>query len=208
MPETPVQVFTAAELAELHSLSDPEQIKAAQIMGQPGSWDLFGHINCGWQTAISGYLNARGRVNIGKYCAIGRYVSIHAGNHRTDLPNQQVAFNRRHGFVSAFRITDSVDIGHNVWIGDKANVLAGVKIGHGAVVAAGATVINDVPPFAIVGGVPGKVLRYRFSEPVIAQMLKIAWWHWSEERIKRNVAFFETATDHNSNVDLMSIVVE
>ena len=147
-------------------------------------------------------------VFLGKYCAIGRFVSIHSGNHRTDLPNQQVLFNNRHGFASVYTRKGPVHVGHNVWIGDKVNILSGVTVGHGAVLAAGATVAADVPPFAIAGGVPAKVLKARFSPMVVRQMLEIAWWNWSDDRIGRNRLFFETSIAPEEARDIKALVVD
>jgi phosphonate metabolism protein (transferase hexapeptide repeat family) len=69
-------------------------------------------------------------------------------------------------------------VGHDVWIGHGALVMPGVTIGIGAVVGAGAVVTKDVAPYTIVGGVPTRVIRLRFSEPIIKQLLAIAWWDW------------------------------
>ncbi|WP_168217462.1 CatB-related O-acetyltransferase [Paracoccus liaowanqingii] len=200
-----VGLFTAAELSSSFNLADAEMVKSGAIRGDRTTWMISGTVMCGKHTTINGYFNARGNIRIGKYCAIGRFVSIHSGNHRTDLPSQQVNFNRRFGFVSAF-VRSRVEVGHNVWVGDKANILSGVTVGHGSVIAAGATVVSDVPPFAIVGGVPAKLIRYRFSRDVIEQSLEIRWWDWSDERIKRNAEFFETSLDEATEFDLLSIV--
>lgn len=82
-------------------------------------------------------------------------------------------------------------IGHAAWVGDGVTVLPGVTIGDGAVCAAGAVVTQDVAPFTIVGGVPAKPIRRRFSDEVVAALLELAWWSWPEERIARNRRFFE-----------------
>lgn len=201
-------IFTEKEIEGFYDLSDMEQVEAGEIRGERKSWLVAGQVRCGKHTTIGGQLNARGKIFLGKYCAIGRFVSIHSGNHRTDLPNQQVLFNDRHGFTSVYTRKGPVHVGHNVWIGDKVNILSGVTVGHGAVLAAGATVVANVPPFAIAGGVPAKVLRTRFSSMVVKQMLEIAWWNWSDERIGRNREFFETPISPEQTKDIKALVVD
>ncbi|MNI40841.1 Chloramphenicol acetyltransferase [compost metagenome] len=75
-------------------------------------------------------------------------------------------------------------IGNDVWIGANAVILPGVTLGDGAVIGAGAVVTKDVPPYAIVGGVPAKVIRYRFTPEEIEVLLRIKWWEWEIEEIK------------------------
>jgi hypothetical protein len=72
-----------------------------------------------------------------------------------------------------------VTLGHDVWIGENALIKGGVTIGTGAIVAAGAVVTKDVPPYAIVGGVPAKLIRWRFKEETIARLLKSEWWRYN-----------------------------
>lgn len=78
-------------------------------------------------------------------------------------------------------------VGNDVWIGYEAVILAGVTIGDGAVVGARAVVTRDVPPYTIVGGVPAKPIRKRFSDDVVQRLLELKWWDWSEERIAANL---------------------
>lgn len=78
-----------------------------------------------------------------------------------------------------------VTIGNDVWIGDNVLIKNGITIGDGAVIGMGAVVTKDVPPYAIVGGVPAKVIKYRFDEQTIEKLLKLAWWYWDDDIIKQ-----------------------
>ena len=78
-------------------------------------------------------------------------------------------------------------IGNDVWIGYEAVILAGVTIGDGAIIGARAVVTRDVPPYTIVGGVPAKTIKKRFSQKTISTLLDIQWWNWSKEKISKNI---------------------
>jgi hypothetical protein len=114
------------------------------------------------------------------------------GEHRTDLVSTYplrtllTPDGRNHDATEKGEIA----IGSDVWIGTRAMILSGVTIGHGAVVAAGAVVTRDVPPYAIVAGVPARVLRYRFDADTIERLLAIAWWEWPDERVRERMAEF------------------
>jgi acetyltransferase-like isoleucine patch superfamily enzyme len=129
------------------------------------------------------------KTQIGKFCSIGSGVQIVVGHHPTNLVSTHPVFysvsKPFKTFAKKNHIAEylPVEIGNDVWIGDGALVLGGVKIGSGAVVAARAVVTKDVPPYAIVGGVPAKIIRYRFSEPEIIQLLNMQWWDWEENKI-------------------------
>ena len=75
-------------------------------------------------------------------------------------------------------------IGNDVWIGYEAVILSGVTIGDGAIIGTRAVVTEDVPPYTIVGGIPAKPIRRRFSEEMIARLMDLRWWDWPEEKIK------------------------
>lgn len=79
-----------------------------------------------------------------------------------------------------------VEIGNDVWIGERAILIGGIHIADGAVVLAGAVVTKDVPPYAIVGGVPAKIIRYRYDEEIINFLLNIQWWNNSEDWFKEH----------------------
>jgi serine acetyltransferase len=75
---------------------------------------------------------------------------------------------------------------NDVWIGAKATIMSGVKIGNGSIVGSGSVVTKDVPPYAIVVGNPAIVVKYRFTEEQIQKLLDISWWSWDEEKIRDN----------------------
>lgn len=95
---------------------------------------------------------------------------------------------------STMNITEAWDnkgdilIGNDVWIGYEAVIMSGVHIGDGAIIGTRALVTKDVPPYSIVGGVPAKVIRKRFQDSVIEDLLKIKWWDWSTEKISKKLA--------------------
>ena len=78
-----------------------------------------------------------------------------------------------------------------MWIASSATVISGVKVGDGAVVAAGAVVVRDVPPYAIVAGVPAKVIKYRFDSDVVDRLLELSWWDWDLKRIQAAAPFLQ-----------------
>jgi len=127
---------------------------------------------------------------IGKYCSIGSgAVFMMAGNqgHRMDWVSTFPFYFQANIFKSsknAYEKAGDTAIGHDVWIGSEAMVMAGVTIGSGAVVAARAVVTKDVPPYAVVGGNPAQIIRYRFDDETIAKLLNLKWWDWTEEEVK------------------------
>ena len=78
-------------------------------------------------------------------------------------------------------------IGNDVWIGYDALIMPGVNVGNGAIIAARSVVTGDVPAYAIVGGNPAKVIRYRFDDDTITRLNNLAWWNWPTEQISRNL---------------------
>jgi virginiamycin A acetyltransferase len=141
-------------------------------------------------------------------CAIGYNLRIRVRNHYTGYANLQSKFQNKYNFPSLASIKGPVTIGNNVWIGDNVIILSGVTIGDGAVIGAGSIVTKDAPPFSIAVGNPAKVIKKRFSDNVIKQLLEIQWWNWPERRIKRNRQFFETDLKNDDSLDIYKIIVD
>lgn len=128
---------------------------------------------------------------IGRFCSIGPDVVIGTAAHPSRALTTHPAFYSlvgQSGVVytdrQAFEEQKRTTIGHDVWIGARAIVLGGVKIGTGAIVGAGAVVTKDVPPFAVVGGVPARTIRARLSANDAERMQALAWWDWSDEALR------------------------
>lgn len=129
------------------------------------------------------------RLSIGRYGSIADKVEILlGGNHRTDWISTFPfpAFpDVWPGAATDYHATaGDVVIGHDVWLGSGAMILSGVTIGHGAVVAAHAVVTKDVPPYAIVGGNPARVIRFRFPDGDIETLLASAWWDLPRDQVR------------------------
>jgi acetyltransferase-like isoleucine patch superfamily enzyme len=137
------------------------------------------------------------RVEIGKYCSIAYGVTIVAsGEHNYRAVANYPFYARFIGDGNRDTYSNGpVRIGNDVWIGAKAIILSGVAVGDGAVIAAGAVVVADVLPYSIVGGVPARVIKYRFRPEVIQRLLEIRWWDWEPEFVRKNIELFYSDVD-------------
>jgi len=128
---------------------------------------------------------------IGKFANIAAAVRIGPTMHPVDRPTLHHVTYRRamYGFGEndaaffAWRRSRVARVGHDTWLGHGAIVMPGVTVGDGAVIGSGAVVTHDVPAFAVAVGVPARVIRMRFAEPIAAALAAIAWWNWPHERL-------------------------
>lgn len=130
--------------------------------------------------------------SIGRFANIAAMTRINPGNHPMDRASlhhfmyRSAQYWPEHSDDESFfdwRRENRVEIGHDTWLGHGAIVLPGRRVGHGAVVGAGAVVTKDVAPYEIVAGNPAGRIRMRFSTDLAERLLKLAWWDWTHERI-------------------------
>lgn len=144
-----------------------------------------------------GYNNSVCDTIIGSFCSIASNCAIGGGKHPLDSVSTSPVFYagrnilRKNFSNNPEQKNQGVEIGNDVWIGEAVFINDGVKIGTGAVVGAHCVVTKDVPPYAIVVGVPAKIIRYRFEEKIIDQLLKSEWWEWSDEKLSDMGPLFE-----------------
>lgn len=127
--------------------------------------------------------------DIGAFCSIANGLIVGGARHPLNWVSTSPVFynvsggtNVHLGSIDVEPVSRTI-IGHDVWVGSRAIIMQGVSIGNGAVVGAGAVVTKDIPPYAIVGGCPAKVIKFRFNEEIIAKLQASEWWMLSDEKL-------------------------
>ncbi len=139
------------------------------------------------------------RATIGKFCSIASHVHIGMSHHPTNfISTSPLFFSVING--TGFKWIDQnvyddkpepAIIGNDVWIGINVTIMGGVRIGNGAIIAAHAVVTKSVPPYAIVGGIPAKIIKYRFEADIIDKLEKTSWWDLPDAVLKKNIKKFQ-----------------
>jgi len=166
---------------------------------------LMGEIQIGRFTYISenGFLWGRSSIGIGSFCSIGPNFQCitheqHPVQYASTFPmGQIVGVPIKHGDMrgltpeGAVLVEAPIQVGHDVWIGKDVALFGGVTIGNGCIIGAKSLVTKDCIPYGIYAGTPAKLIRTRFSDEIIAQLLTLEWWNWSNEKLRANARFFE-----------------
>lgn len=126
----------------------------------------------------------KNKITIGSFCSIGKNVVLDSGiGHNTRNISTFPMHLIRKDVKSNVVVKGDITIGNDVWIGDSVTIMSGTSVGHGSVIGRNCIVSKDVAPYEVVVGAPQKVLRKRFSDSQIEELLKIKWWEWSDEKI-------------------------
>jgi len=164
-----------------------------------GAWTEIGSGWCIHESSIGDYSYLAGTdgsvqySSIGRFCSIASHVAINPGDHPMDRVTQHhfTYRSRQYGFAPTddasffeWRRKRGCTIGHDVWIGNGAMLMAGVKVGNGAVIGSNAVVTHDVAPYEIVAGVPARHIRFRFPENTIERLQYSCWWDWDRSTLE------------------------
>lgn len=132
---------------------------------------------------------------IGKFCALGTGVRfiMNGANHRMDgpstfpFPTMGGSWSQHFDLITDLPGRGDTVVGHDVWFGNGATVMPGVRIGNGAIISTGSVVTGDVSDYGIVGGNPARLIRKRFGDTEIARLLAVAWWDWPLDHLTEHI---------------------
>lgn len=187
------------------------------------SYNLNVRVNIGNYTYFSGPGTVRGDglLQIGSYCCVAEgcyifvasdhhpinYTSLYGFFHKNNFRMRHLEFEVPKSYTDYSKGRNCVTIGSDVWIGRNVRIFNDVSIADGCIIAERSLVKKNCEPYGVYGGIPAKLIRYRFSKDIIEQLLEIRWWNWPFSKIKRNLKFFDTDLT-NFDGRLSSIIVD
>lgn len=188
LKEKGIRISIDAKISKNLNISCEPPVSLEGELSMIGSIGAYTYIRSGCRIAS-------GLKSIGRYCSIAPDTVIGDGNHPTDwlsthpfqygssLVHNLTTQKKDYDYLKLDKMPPKIVIENDVWIGTGAKIMRGVKINNGAVIAAGSIVTKDVPPYAIVGGVPAKVIKYRFNEDIIGKLLALKWWEYEADSL-------------------------
>ena len=198
--------FNFINVSDRGAISDKAILDGCTLVGDitvgdyakiAGGVELRGRITIGRNTSVNGpntdMIAKIHSISVGNFCSIARNVVFQEFNHRYRRLSSYYMFRNIFGEEVSQDIDSkgAIEVGHDVWIGVGCVILSGATIGHGAIIAANSVVSSDIPPYSVAGGTPARVIKPRFEPAIVDKLLRLAWWNWSHERIKRNRHLFE-----------------
>lgn len=173
--------FAVSRLSHNSKIRMEERVKIGRVLFEGANVEI------GAYSYIRSESELYGNCQIGRFCSIGSNVII--GLEKSKHPMNWLTtalFTRELEHLYQLQSAASITkIGHDCWIGRDAVIMEGVHVGHGAVVAARAVVTRDVPEYAVVAGVPAKIVKYRFSQNLIDKIIASQWWNYPAEEIQK-----------------------
>ncbi len=182
--------FTEGKISYAYDTVGLQYVKAESKLNIPRGCIFSGNVKIGKYTTFGPRCFFRGEIEIGNYSQFGAGVSFHSRNHPIDYLSTYQGKDLFDEELKTLRTEKKIKVGHDVWIGHNAVILSGVTVGNGAIIAAGAVVNKDVPDFAIVGGVPAKIIKFRFKNETIEEINKMQWWEKSPQELEKIKSLF------------------
>lgn len=202
IPESARLYFRAevkgSEIKEMRIVGDNSRVRES-LLGEYVSIDRNNLVmgSCVGRYTYTGPFDMIFNAEIGSFSSISYGVTIGPPEHDYErISTHPFLHNGRYGILDendlleVSKFNKPCTIGHDVWIGCNATILRGVTVGCGAVIGANALVNKDVPPYAIVGGVPARIIKYRFEKDIIEKLMTLEWWNWNVEKIRNNRHIF------------------
>lgn len=178
-----------------------DEMRDRQSKWADGEMVVVGDFTYAWGPKIKSW-GEGSRLFIGKFCSIAGNVQFFlGGDHRPDwcttYPFAELMPENYPDIKGSPRSKGDIVIGNDVWIGNDAKIMSGVKIGNGAVIAGSAVVTKDVEPYAVVGGVPAKLIKYRHTSREILTLTYLRWWDWPLEKLAEAIPILESDSVEN-----------